>query len=76
MEQMPLFSGSCPRHGPENVCNRCPERFDTDCNGFPHPQVCKGREPLRECNRCRMLVRRAQWHVAEWCCKTCAGAKG
>lgn len=68
-----MFSGLCPWHGPENVCNRCPERFDTDGLGFPHPQECKGRVPLKECKRCAKLVAREDWIVATWCCRTCVG---
>lgn len=73
MQQVELFSGSCPRHGPENVCNLCPDRFDTDGYGFPHRAVCKGRVPLKACKRCNMLVLKENWHLTEWCCKTCAG---
>jgi hypothetical protein len=76
VQQLGMFSGSCPHHGPENVCNLCPERPWTDGWGFPHRIDASGRVPLKECKVCRTLVKRENWHVARWCCKTCAGLGG
>lgn len=71
MQQQEMFSGSCPRHGPENVCDQCPERYDTDNAGFVHRQELNGRVPLKTCKRCQNLVTRDRWDLGGWCCKDC-----
>lgn len=78
MKQIDMFSGSCPRHGPENICNLCPDRFTTDGWGFPHPHHAKrlGKVPLQLCERCATLVRKESWNVKAWCCKGCVGLEG
>lgn len=74
--QLELFAGAlaakCPFHGPANVCNHCPEKFSTDGWGFVHIRLCKGRVPLKTCERCGMLVTREHWNVRAWCCIECA----
>lgn len=62
----------CRRHGPEHVCDRCPERYDTDGWGFVHPSLLKGRTPLQTCAGCRRLVTRAEWSLTAWRCTRCA----
>lgn len=54
----------CGFHGPEAVCDRCPARYDTDGQGFPHPSVAHGRLRLRHCPRCGVLVSPEQWDAS------------
>jgi hypothetical protein len=73
-EQQSLFAEpTCPHHGPENVCDRCPERYDTGGDGFVHKSLLKGRAALRECRICKRMTTRAAWNAKSWtCCLECA----
>lgn len=72
MEQADLFAPPpCPRHGAANVCEFCPEQYETDGYGFVHPSLARGRSALRECADCRTLVTRMHWHTGGTCV-TCA----
>lgn len=69
-DQLGLFdappAAGCEHHGPGNVCEFCPERFDADHSGFVHMSVCKGRHPLRMCARCLNMVTPGRWNHADW----------
>lgn len=62
----------CTDHDTKHVCDRCPERYDTDSKGFVHHSQRKGRVALRHC-RCGRLVTFDHWivfehvDVCEWC---------
>ncbi len=67
---------SCPRHDAAHVCEKCPERYDTDARGFVHPQLRKGRVPLRVCNGCGLLTPPEWWSKRDWFrCAACAPGK-
>jgi hypothetical protein len=68
---------SCPHHDAAHVCSRCPERYDTDGQGFVHRHDCKGRVALRECRSCKQLKTKPEWSLIDWFrCAECTGEKG
>jgi len=52
---------TCPLHDAAHVCERCPERYDTDARGFVHRLELRGRVPLRKCTGCGEWKAPAQW---------------
>lgn len=66
---------TCPHHGPDAICDRCPEGFDTDGKGFPHPAERKGRRALRVCHGCGQATPLENWNVETFFhCKGCTKA--
>jgi len=64
---------TCPHHTEHDVCERCPERYDTDSRGFVHRLDCKGRTPLRQCHGCSIFKPPTEWSQVDWFrCATCA----
>lgn len=64
---------TCPHHTEFDVCERCPEGYDTDGRGFVHPQLRKGRTPLRQCHGCSIYKPPAAWSKVDWFkCAECA----
>jgi hypothetical protein len=51
----------CPNHGATEACLDCQDGDTTDGAAFPHPTNCKGRTPVRECQKCGAFVPREQW---------------
>jgi hypothetical protein len=73
-EQFDLFGAppapSCPHHDAHHVCEF--EGLDTSGTGFVHPQLCKGRIPLRRCHGCGELRSPGRWnHRDYWRCIEC-----
>jgi hypothetical protein len=64
---------SCPLHDAAHVCDKCPERYDTNGQGFVHRQECKGRVALRGCHCCGALKPQPDWSTVDWFfCADCA----
>ena len=64
---------TCVHHTAAFVCDRCPERYDTDGRGFVHRQLLAGRVALRECRGCKQLKSKAEWSLVDWFrCAACA----
>jgi hypothetical protein len=51
----------CPNHGEDAACLDCQDGNTTDGAAFPHPSNCKGRTPVRECEKCGAFVPREHW---------------
>lgn len=67
---------SCPHHGDDSVCDRCPERYATDALGFVHRQLLAGRTALRQCHGCAVLKAAINWSAVDWFrCAECAPGK-
>lgn len=74
----------CPYHGADAVCDRCPQRYGSDGQGFPHPRaVPAGVRRLRHCPSCGEIVSPEQWDarptgrkpfpkLAPWQCLQCS----
>jgi hypothetical protein len=57
---------SCVHHTAAFVCDRCPERYDTDGRGFVHRTLLAGRTPLRQCEICGECKPPAEWSRGYW----------
>ena len=66
---------TCTLHDATAVCDRCPEGFDTDGKGFPHPAVLKGRKALRVCRGCGQALPLERWNLNDFAhCRGCKRA--
>lgn len=83
----PLPKGQCQYHGAKAVCDRCPERYETDGHGFPHSKYertaghPKGgakhqhllRVRLRVCPGCDEPKTWVEWDLHRGECLICTG---
>lgn len=62
----------CKYHDFDAVCDKCPERYDTDGVGFPHPKaVPADKRRLKHCKGCDTVVDREHWNNLDWKCTKC-----
>lgn len=63
---------ACRYHDMNAVCDKCPERYDTDGVGFPHPKaVAADKIRLQVCPSCKKAVDREHWNNIDWKCTAC-----
>lgn len=71
----PAPLATCGFHGPEIVCDQCPDGYWTDGIGFPKDKRLSGQTPTRLCPGCLTPVTKMHWHTVMNACLNCA-AKG